>query len=136
MIRMAGGSVDPALTHLNQFAPVLLIQLYFVFLRSGFDALPGGVAEMVKSLHATIHEAGVGDDGIRAEEFAGYRSGAAALTGNPARPADLRLLRIEDVQEYRHAQACQQINSGFQQRQRSNGASQKSREVTDEAYRQ
>ena len=44
MIRMAGGSVDPALTHLNQFAPVLLIQLYFVFLRSGFDAVPGGVA--------------------------------------------------------------------------------------------
>jgi hypothetical protein len=29
---------------LTQFAPVLLIQLYFVFLRSGFDAFPGGVA--------------------------------------------------------------------------------------------
>ena len=29
---------------LIKFAPVLLIQLYFVFLRSGFDAFPGGVA--------------------------------------------------------------------------------------------
>jgi len=27
-----------------KFAPVLLIQLYFVFLRSGSDAFPGGVA--------------------------------------------------------------------------------------------
>jgi len=31
-----------------------------------------GPPEMVKSLHATIHEAGAGDDDIRAEEFAGY----------------------------------------------------------------
>jgi ferredoxin-NADP reductase len=31
-----------------------------------------GPPEMVKSLHETIHEAGVGDDDIRAEEFAGY----------------------------------------------------------------
>jgi NAD(P)H-flavin reductase len=31
-----------------------------------------GPPEMVKSLSATIHEAGVGDDDIRAEEFAGY----------------------------------------------------------------
>jgi hypothetical protein len=29
---------------LGQFAPVLLIQLYFVFLRGGFDAFPGGIA--------------------------------------------------------------------------------------------
>jgi len=29
---------------LTKFAPVLLMQLYFVFLCSGFDAFPGGVA--------------------------------------------------------------------------------------------
>jgi hypothetical protein len=37
----AGGAVYERLT---KFAPVLLMQLYFVFLRSGFDAFPGGVA--------------------------------------------------------------------------------------------
>ena len=31
-----------------------------------------GPPEMVKGLHATIHETGVDDDDIRAEEFAGY----------------------------------------------------------------
>jgi ferredoxin-NADP reductase len=31
-----------------------------------------GPPEMVKGLHAMIHETGVGDDDIRAEEFAGY----------------------------------------------------------------
>src|ERR1700676_3271153 len=28
---------------LTEFAPVLLVQLYFVFLSGGFDAFPGGV---------------------------------------------------------------------------------------------
>ena len=37
----AGGTAHQRLT---KFAPVLLIQLYFVFLRGGFDAFPGGVA--------------------------------------------------------------------------------------------
>jgi hypothetical protein len=32
---------------LTKFAPVLLMQLYFVFLRGGFDAFPGGVAFVV-----------------------------------------------------------------------------------------
>jgi ferredoxin-NADP reductase len=31
-----------------------------------------GPPEMVKGLHTTIHEAGVDDDDVRAEEFAGY----------------------------------------------------------------
>src|SRR4029077_11962506 len=33
-----------ALERLTKFTPILLIQLYFVLLRSGFDAFPGGVA--------------------------------------------------------------------------------------------
>src|ERR1700688_4837524 len=36
--------IGAAQARLTKFAPVLLIQLYFVFLRSGFDAFPGGVA--------------------------------------------------------------------------------------------
>ena len=31
-------------SRLAEFAPVLLFQLYLVFLRGGFDAFPGGVA--------------------------------------------------------------------------------------------
>jgi ferredoxin-NADP reductase len=31
-----------------------------------------GPPEMVKGLHTMVHEAGVDDDDIRAEEFAGY----------------------------------------------------------------
>jgi ferredoxin-NADP reductase len=31
-----------------------------------------GPPEMVKGLHTMIHEAGVDDDDVRAEEFAGY----------------------------------------------------------------
>ena len=34
----------PAYERLTQFAPVLFVQLYLVFFRGGFDALPGGVA--------------------------------------------------------------------------------------------
>ena len=37
----AGGAAHERLTKLP---PVLLIQLYFVFFRGGFDAFPGGVA--------------------------------------------------------------------------------------------
>jgi hypothetical protein len=33
----------PHTGRLTQVAPVLLIQLYFVFLRGGFDAFPGGI---------------------------------------------------------------------------------------------
>ena len=36
--------VCPRVYGLVKFAPALLIQLYVVFPRSGFDALPGGVA--------------------------------------------------------------------------------------------
>ena len=31
-----------------------------------------GPPEMVKGLHTVVNDAGVGDDDIRAEEFAGY----------------------------------------------------------------
>src|ERR1039458_7149459 len=34
----------PPYAQLTKFAPVLLVQLHFVFPGSGFDALPGGVA--------------------------------------------------------------------------------------------
>src|ERR1035437_623786 len=37
----ARGAADERAT---KFAPVLLVQLYFVLLRSGFDSFPGGVA--------------------------------------------------------------------------------------------
>src|SRR5450756_2598249 len=40
----ASQPAGPQTERLTQFAPVLLIQLYFVFLRSGLDAFPGGVA--------------------------------------------------------------------------------------------
>ena len=39
-----GSGVWPHAGSLTQFAPVLLIQLYFVLLRGGFDAFPGGIA--------------------------------------------------------------------------------------------
>ena len=41
-VSLAGGGA--AHERSTKFAPALLIQLYFVFLRSGFDAFPGGVA--------------------------------------------------------------------------------------------
>jgi len=37
-------AVVAARMELAKFAPVLLIQLHFVFLRGGFDAFPGGIA--------------------------------------------------------------------------------------------
>ena len=37
-------SAGPQTRRLTEFAPVLLIQLYVVFLRGGFDAFPAGVA--------------------------------------------------------------------------------------------
>jgi hypothetical protein len=44
LVLWARQSAGPQTERLTKFAPVLLIQLYFVFLRSGFDAFPGGVA--------------------------------------------------------------------------------------------
>ena len=53
---------------LTQFAPVLLIQLYFVFLRSKFDAFPGGIAfgvghplHLLEAGHRVAHVSSVMD---------------------------------------------------------------------------
>ena len=52
--------IDPAM--LSRYLTDAVSPVYYI----------AGPPEMVKSLHETIHEAGVGDDDIRAEEFAGY----------------------------------------------------------------
>ena len=52
--------IDPAM--LSRYLTDAVSPVYYM----------AGPPEMVKSLHATVHEAGVGDDDIRAEEFAGY----------------------------------------------------------------
>ena len=60
---------------LTQFAPVLLIQLYFVFLRGGFDAFPGGIAFSVS------HPLHLLEPGDRVAHVSSVMDGFFALLG-------------------------------------------------------
>ena len=65
----------PPTGRLTQFAPVLLIQLHFVFLRGGFDAFPGGIAFSIG------HPLHLGEAGDRVAHVSSVMDGFLALLG-------------------------------------------------------